>query len=219
MDALQFLKTTINDIAAKLDSVAQTIDGVPIIGDYLAAPFYIIADSLEWACDLIQNVDEWWEWLKTGFDALPVWTDVVKAIEATWPLLTMTPAQLYDLIKGFIPALPAWLPTSLADMKTLVLSWIPALPDWLPTSLDELVTLVYEKVVELFAWLPDSFDALWDMINTKISETWSILSMTWEQIAEHIEPFLEIPEITIDWIIETVGNAFESILDYVFKED
>lgn len=196
MDALVYLSDTFEWVAAKFDETGQAIDGLPLIGDHLAAPFYYLADKFQYVADMFDYVDDWWEWLKASFEALPVWDTVAAQIEATWSIVTKTWLDVTDYVDAKIaeievPDLPSWqdifdhikgmcvsawdvLEHSWSDIEALIPTWDDLKPDWFPTSLDALVDLVKDKL-----------------------------------------PLIP----TVDNIIEWVSDAFESILDRLFKEE
>jgi len=170
MDALVYISDALEWIATKFDDTAQAIDGIPLIGDYLAAPFYFFADNFQYVSDLFETVDDWWEWLKTSFEALPVWDTVAAQIEATWSILTMSAEDLYNWIAPYVPSLPDWFPTSLDDLIALIEENAPSLPDWFPTSLDDLVALILEKLPpiptleNIVEWVSNAFESILDKL-------------------------------------------------------
>lgn len=196
MDALEFISDTFEWIATKFDEAAQALDGIWAVGDVLAAPFYFFADNFQWISELFVTVDDWWEWLKEAFLALPTWDDVIAALKATFPIIEKTWSDIEDLI--------------VAKLNELEL---PELPTW----------------SEIFDHIEDMCVSTWDILAHTWSDiedlipTWDDLKPAWfptsldELVTLIMDKLPPIP--TVDNIIEWVSDAFESILDRLFREE
>lgn len=115
-------------IATKVDEIADKVDGVPLIGDYLGLQFYFIASRIE---NLVNNFEEFSDWCDTIgdiiggevgkflnllnvlrnefidiFNALPSFDELLKHLEERFEILTKTPEQLSEWIKDYLPYIP-----------------------------------------------------------------------------------------------------------------
>lgn len=115
-------------IATIFDEIADSVDGIPIIGDYLAIPFYSTASQFE---NLVNNFSSFSDWCDTigeiiggeignflillnrlhndfidVFNALPSFEELIGFLEEHFEILTMTPEKFYEWIKDFLPPIP-----------------------------------------------------------------------------------------------------------------
>lgn len=137
------IKKIVSYIASKFDTTAQRIEDVPIIGRYLAKPFFFFSDSIDLISNYLDYVNDAWEWLKKEFLALPSFEDLLKALEGHYGILTKTPLEIYGTIEVYIPEIP-----SIEDIIERVLSRLPDIPTI------ETVTL----------WISDAFETILDKL-------------------------------------------------------
>lgn len=115
-------------IASKVDEVADTIDGIPLIGDYLAIPFFSLSSLFQ---SLSHNFEGFSDWTDTigdviggevgkiinllnvlrnefvdAFNTLPSFEELMKLLEDRFEILTLTPEKLYEWIKDYLPPIP-----------------------------------------------------------------------------------------------------------------
>lgn len=115
-------------IASKFDEIADTVDGVPFIGDYLALPFYFISARFE---SLVNNFESFSDWCDTigeiiggevgkfldllnhlrnefidVFNALPTFEELSDMLQEHFEILTKTPETLAEWIKDYLPSIP-----------------------------------------------------------------------------------------------------------------
>lgn len=150
MDALQYVSDGFEFIADKFDNVAASIDGIPLIGKYLAIPFYFFSDNFQYISDLFLTVNDWWEWLKAEFLALPTFEVLINALEARFNILIKTAQDVYEWIEPYIPEIPDWIPGSFEELINEILDRIPDIPT--KEDIINWVSEVFENILDrLFA--------------------------------------------------------------------
>jgi len=115
-------------IASKCDEVADRIEDIPLLGDYLALPFYSFETQFQFVSDNLENFSDWTDTIgdiiggEVGkflnmlnilrnefidvFNGLPTFEELIGFLEERFEILTKTPEQLVDWIKDFLPPIP-----------------------------------------------------------------------------------------------------------------
>ena len=168
-----WFETQFGNIADKFDSIANAVDGVPLIGDYFSIPFRSMAifftdletasgsasdwvdEIIEVVSDLTSNTLTWvkelWDetdllWEKIG--AIPVLTiEVIKSWVDPW-IKTAKDAVL-SVLDAAVTTINTTI-TNITTQLTTVTDWIADAPTWFNSQLDN----TKGKVV---GWIEDSF--------------------------------------------------------------
>lgn len=152
MDEYSWIISSLRSIADMFDTTAGYIDGVPLIGEYLASPFYFFGDEFDSIADFFLGVDDWWEWLKGEFEDLPSWDDLISALESKYGSLVETAAGMTDWLKEELESRYAILLES-----ATVLDWITNAPAWFSEEFAKMKDTVVD-------WIVDSFESILDRI-------------------------------------------------------
>ena len=168
-----WFETHFGDLSDKFESIADAVDGVPVIGDYLAYPFDNIStffsnlktasgSASDWVDEIIQDisdltddaltwVNELWDetdliWDKIG--TIPVLTEeVIKGWVSPW--ITTAKEALKNALDAAITTINTTI-TNLTTQLTTVTNWISNAPTWFTTQLEA----AKDKVI---GWIEDSF--------------------------------------------------------------
>ena len=115
-------------IATTFDEIADSVDGIPLLGGYFAIPFYFIASKIQNLSDNFVNFSDWCDSIGeviTGevggfinllsnlrgefvdtFNALPSFEELITFLEGRFEILTKTPEQVVEWIKEYLPPIP-----------------------------------------------------------------------------------------------------------------
>lgn len=151
MDALKFVSDTMEWIADKFDNTASFIVDIPLLGKYLASPFYFLADKFEYLSILFLNIEKWFDWLKTSFEALPTWEELVNMLEAQWDILTKTPEEVFKWLQPYLPEIPKWIPTTLEELIDLIKESLPEIPtietviEWIGEQFEKVLDIAFKE--------------------------------------------------------------------------
>ena len=156
--AFEYLET-------EFDRLADAIEDVWIIGDYLAYPFRAVALAFYNLKSASASASEWADDVYT--DVTGIFDDLISRIEVKWSILTQTPFEIYVNIEDYIKKLLE---------NTLLEPWqyFEAIKGFIERKWLILKKTTYERFIDL---------------KDHIRDEWEILKETKETIWSYIRDF------------------------------
>ena len=178
-----WFETQFGNIEDNFDSIANAVDDVPVIGDYLAYPFRCMAtffrnletasgSASDWTDEIIQDVSDLTSNTLTWISELWDETDLLWARIGAIPVLTI------DVIRGWV--IP-WINTAKESME----SALNAAVDVINTSIDTIsdnLSIVNDWIENAADFVNDSIDNSKDKVIGWIEDSFIMLV---EKVMEH----------------------------------
>lgn len=186
--------------------LADDIEDVILVGDYLAAPFEALAGIFSRAQSACCSASTALQELLDALEAGVSWEAVLGLIQEHWPELIAfiddPVAYLTDIVQELIPELPEWLDDPVAYITEIVQELIPELPDWLDDPIGWLTATLQEHFPTLYAIHEDPDAWLRERVEALLRE-----------LFEDVEAFLEN---AWSWLLDRYEDAFENIHDRLY---
>jgi len=163
-------------IGDKLIEISESVDGVPIIGAFLAYPFLLMGVKFNTVSDSFTDASKWADEAVDAYNRLPEWGDIVQLLKDTFNVLNYTFEQIVQAVIDKIPPIPD-LTEIIEDIKKELKEFITGLiPDWLPDSWEDLVERLdllgwlYKQKSIFLKWVAEGFEEILDYLFSEEEE-------------------------------------------------
>jgi len=155
-------------IGDKFVDIAETIDGVPFIGAYLAYPFLLIGNKFNTVSDSFTDASAWADETIDAYNRLPDWNDLELWLKSIWEAFGKTTVEFVEWIASEAEEKWGVLTSTAAEFVEWIASEAEAKWEVLTSTIQEIVDTVIEALPpipskdDIIEWVAEKFEVILD---------------------------------------------------------